>query len=356
LPTNNFRLPLADKHFFLILFYDPSVRTCNTTFPMHPNEPLLQSGFLFSSALPAAYRGMILADSVPGVVRGAGGEWVLQRVDQPGFSLRFHSFNILQPMEFLAQQGSDLLVSFLALKNNLHYSIKGLGSLFLRPGQFALLHGPATGLTAAFARSQEYQHLEVAWSADLVRPLLEHFPSLQRTFSIASLHPGFVGTPGAAAGSSALHLVQEILRPPIRSALRSLYFDVKVREYLLLLLAASDQQATSPASLPRADQEKLLSLAERLQTDTAEKFPIAHLAQDTGMNEMKLKTAFKALFGKGIFEYHMEARMQEAHRLLEETDLTTKAIAARVGYDLTTSFITKFREYFGYAPSQVSKR
>jgi AraC-like DNA-binding protein len=48
--------------------------------------------------------------------------------------------------------------------------------------------------------------------------------------------------------------------------------------------------------------------------------------------------------------------MQEAHRLLEETNLTTKAIAARVGYDLTTSFITKFREYFGYPPSQVSKR
>ena len=324
---------------------------------MHPNEPkLIEQGFLLSSTLPASYRGLVLADSVPQIAQGEGGEWILQRVDQPGFSLSFHAFNIFHPIEFLARQGSEILVAFLALKNNLQYSIQGLGSVFLRPGQFALLHGPATALTATFAQPQQYQLLEMAWSVDLVRPLLAHFPSLQPAFMSPSPRPFFIGRPGTAAGSSALHLAQEILRPPLRLPLRSLYFDAKVREYLLLLLAASDQAVLSPTSLTPVLQEKLVSLAERLRSNTAEKFPIAQLALDTHMNEMKLKTAFKALFGKGIFEYHLEVRMQEAHRLLEETDLTTKAIAARVGYELTTSFITKFREHFGYPPSQVSKR
>jgi len=323
---------------------------------MHPHEPLnLQSGFILSGILPVSYQGMVLPDSMPSVVQAPSGEWTLQQVEQSGYSIRFHSFNILKPMEILAQQTSDFLVSFLALKNNLHYSFKGLGSLFLRPGQFALLRAPSNGVTATFSQPHEYQHLEIAWSADLVRPVLPHFPSLQHSFSSLPTGQGFVGTATAVAAGSALRLVQEILRSPLRPPLRSLYFDLIVREYLLLLFAAADQPA-SPSGVTAENEEMLVALAERLGTKTAEKFPIAQLAHDTHMNKTKLQSAFKALFGKGIFEYHLEARMREAHRLLEETDLTTKAIAAKVGYALTTSFITKFREYFGYAPSQVIRR
>ena len=324
---------------------------------MHLDESThFQPGLHYTSHLPTAYTGIVLPGGSPSVVKGASGEWVLQRIDEPGFSFRLHSFSIDQPMEFRAQQRSELLVSFLALKNNLHYVIKGIGSLFLRPGQFALLHTPATELTATFARPNNYQHLEVAWSASMVRPFLTYFPSLQDSFRSASKGAGLVGTANTAAGSGALHLAQEMLHSRLAAPLRSIYFDLKVREYLLLLLVASDQKLSIPNSLAPAEEEMLVAISERLRENTAEKFPIVQLAQDARMNEMKLKTAFKSLFGKGIFEYHLEARMKEAHRLLEETDLTTKAIAARVGYELTTSFITKFREHFGYAPSQVVRR
>jgi AraC-like DNA-binding protein len=329
------------------------IATCS----MHPDElQLIPQGLLFSSTLPASYRGMVLANSTTQHARGDNGEWIFQRLDQQDFSLRFHVFDIFRPMDFLAQQGSDILVALLALKSNLHYSIQGLGSVLLRPGQFALLQSPATALTAHFEKSQEYQHLEIAWSADLLRPFLPRFPLLEPVLSPPTCHPFFVGTPGRAAGSDALHLAQDMLRPPVPPDTQSLYFNLKVREYLLLLLVASRQAAPSTVPLTQEQHGRLLRLAERLRTETAEKFPIAQLAVEAHMNEMKLKTAFKSLFGKGLFEYHLEARMKEAHRLLEETNLTTKAIAARVGYDLTTSFITKFREYFGYPPSQVSKR
>ena len=326
-------------------------------YPMRPNEAqLIKQGFHLSGALPASYRGLALADSTTLYARGAAGELVFQQVDHPHFSLRLHLFHLLQPLELLAQQVSDPLIALLALKNNLHYSIPGLGSVLLRPGQFALLHVPATELTVSFPQPQEYHHMEIAWSADVLRSLQAHFPLLQPALGVPSARPFFVGTPGRPAGSIALRLAQEILHPPLPQDLRSVYFEYKVREYLLLLLSMADQPAPPPTALTPEQHEQLVQLAERLRTHTAEKFPIAQLATDTYMNEMKLKTAFKALFGKGIFEYHLEARMQEAHRLLEETDLTTKAIAALVGYDLTTSFITKFREYFGYPPSQVSKR
>ncbi len=54
------------------------------------------------------------------------------------------------------------------------------------------------------------------------------------------------------------------------------------------------------------------------------------------MNEMSLKKAFKTLFGKGIFEYHMDERMKEAHRW--KNRILRKKPSPMV--TLTTRFIT----------------
>jgi AraC-like DNA-binding protein len=80
------------------------------------------------------------------------------------------------------------------------------------------------------------------------------------------------------------------------------------------------------------------------------------LAKEVGMNDYKLKIAFRQLFGMGLFEYHLGLRMNEARRLLEETNKPVKAIAKLTGYSRITSFITTFRKFFGYTPSSVRKR
>jgi AraC-like DNA-binding protein len=61
------------------------------------------------------------------------------------------------------------------------------------------------------------------------------------------------------------------------------------------------------------------------------------------------------VFGKAIFEYQLAARMEEARKMLLENELTTKAIAAKVGYKNTTSFISKFKDHFGYPPGAIQK-
>ncbi|WP_431213820.1 hypothetical protein ACQ86N_02670 [Puia sp. P3] len=190
LPTKNFRFLLASIFFSLHCSSRCTAMIFIVTCSMHPDElQLLSQGLLFSSTLPASYRGMVLANSMSQHARGVNGEWVFQRLDQQDFSLRFHVFDIFRPMDFLAQQGSEILVALLALKSTLHYSIQGLGSLFLRPGQFALLQSPATALTAHFEQSQEYQHLEIAWSADLLRSFLPRFPLLDSVLSPPAPHP-----------------------------------------------------------------------------------------------------------------------------------------------------------------------
>jgi AraC-like DNA-binding protein len=74
------------------------------------------------------------------------------------------------------------------------------------------------------------------------------------------------------------------------------------------------------------------------------------------MNTMKLKILFKKLVGWTIFQYHMDRRMKEAHRLLKDPENTTKMVAAIVGYKRVTTFITQFRQYWGFTPGEVQER
>lgn len=57
-----------------------------------------------------------------------------------------------------------------------------------------------------------------------------------------------------------------------------------------------------------------------LLSDLARPWTIADLARRTGLNEKRLKTGFRAAFGKPVYRFLQEARLSEARRLLEEED------------------------------------
>src|SRR5665213_1920466 len=291
-------------------------------------------GFQLAASLTLGYKGLLL----PGAeVRFAGGESgiiVLQDIIHPAFQIHFQNYDLLKPVRIPVVQEKAFLVAFLSLKNSIHYFIKGLGQFQLSQGQFALLHTLELDGLARFEKGGTYQSLEVVWSEELVKQALPHFPLLKPLFTGKGKSNSFyLNRPGQSAGTHALDIVQAILKSPHNDALSLLYFKHKVQEYLLSILTEAEKNPGLKIPLTHEEYEKVVSLAEKLVTHTDQHFPIATLAKEVQMNEMKLKQVFKELFGMGIFEYHLEARMKEAHRLLEETDHTTKAVASMVGYE-----------------------
>lgn len=312
--------------------------------------------FRLITSLPEDYRGMILRGADVITASSQEGLLIWQQLEQPKYSLIYSVLNCFRTIEINARQNKSVLVAFLALKNNIRYSIKGFGILQLYQGQFALLHTREHEVSSYFEKGKEYQSIEVSWSEEMVRQALPYFPFLQKLFSPEATKKSFyLQSPGRHAGAKALNLVNELLKTPYSDPLNQLYFEHKVREYLLLLLVEAGNKPSLKVKLTQDELDKIIALGERLSSEKDKKFPIAELAKELGMNEMKLKIAFKENFGKGIFEYHLDARMQEAQRLLHETDLTAKAIADMLGYNSTTSFITKFREYFGYPPGNITR-
>ena len=77
---------------------------------------------------------------------------------------------------------------------------------------------------------------------------------------------------------------------------------------------------------------------------------IQQLARKVALNEFQLKTGFKRLFGKSIYEYVRSIRMENARYMLEDNSLTIGQIAAMVGYVNTSHFARAFRGIYGVNP------
>ena len=79
-------------------------------------------------------------------------------------------------------------------------------------------------------------------------------------------------------------------------------------------------------------------------------FKITDLAQKVGINEFKLKHGFRILFKKGVHQYRLAVRLQQAKSKLEETDLTIEEIAYTVGFKSRDGFANAFKKEFKISP------
>jgi len=81
---------------------------------------------------------------------------------------------------------------------------------------------------------------------------------------------------------------------------------------------------------------------------------IAWLARAVGMNQCKLKKAFKAYFGSTIYALFQHKRMCAAKRLLRQHNVTETAIL--LGYSNISHFSAAFARQFGCLPSRIRQQ
>ena len=75
------------------------------------------------------------------------------------------------------------------------------------------------------------------------------------------------------------------------------------------------------------------------------------LAREVGINVTKLQAGFKKVFGKSIYQFHLELRLQIAAELHLTTDKTIEQIAARSGFNSPDAFTRCFRTKYDCPPT-----
>lgn len=103
-----------------------------------------------------------------------------------------------------------------------------------------------------------------------------------------------------------------------------------------------------------ADIKRLYKVKDQLLQNIEKAPTIAKLSNFSGMSETKLKRLFNQVFGKSIFKYFQNYRMQKAARLLNE-GLSVSEVGYQLGFSNLGHFTKVFEEVIGVKPKRYSK-
>ncbi len=87
-----------------------------------------------------------------------------------------------------------------------------------------------------------------------------------------------------------------------------------------------------------------------IEKEYAEDIHLELFSKKFYMTKEYILRKYKEKFGTGIYEHVMSMRMQEAKRLLTQTDGQIQEIAFRVGFNDNHYFSKAFKAYFGMSP------
>lgn len=137
-----------------------------------------------------------------------------------------------------------------------------------------------------------------------------------------------------------------------------LYLEGKSLELLCLHLAA---MGLDHCRLPQGqflnpdEKQKILKARDLLISDLQSPPSLEELSKMTCMPPAKLQAGFRQAYGKSVFDYFREYRMQKAMQLLDETRTNVSQTAWQVGYTNVSHFSEAFKKRFGILPKQYLK-
>ncbi len=132
------------------------------------------------------------------------------------------------------------------------------------------------------------------------------------------------------------------------------YFKLKCLE-LLLFFSIVKETKTESLSLSKKQVDIIENVKNDLINDLESKITIEELSDRYGISKTSLKNCFKEIYGKPIYKWRKEYRLDYACRLIEEGWLNISEISKKVGYSSPSKFGQAFKEHVGCTPSEYRK-
>ena len=134
------------------------------------------------------------------------------------------------------------------------------------------------------------------------------------------------------------------------------YQKIKTME-LLLYLGKTELISSQRLFEYKTEQIRVVrEIHDQLTRHMEQRITIEELSKKYLINPTTLKTAFKSIYGTSIAAHIKEHRMEQAAKILKETDESIAEIARAVGYDSQSKFTVAFKTYFEVLPKEYRKK
>jgi AraC family transcriptional regulator len=154
--------------------------------------------------------------------------------------------------------------------------------------------------------------------------------------------------------NSLLGLLREELMRPQASPLFVQALAQMIAVHIARSYGVLDEETHS--SSPSLPGYKLRQITEWMAEHLAEEFSLDRLAAQAGLSRFHFQRLFKAATGVSPSHYLIDLRMNEARRLLRETQMSVVDAALEIGYANPSHFARLFRRETGLSPSDYRRQ
>lgn len=199
--------------------------------------------------------------------------------------------------------------------------------------------------------------LSVQVSAEVITNLVQY---MGQEHTHAGVFPGRGGTYNGKISPAIRLILNQIMNCRYREQLKKIYLEGKILELIAVYLDETifeNGALHARTKLSAADIQSLHEAKRMLDNNLISPPTLGRLAKLVCLNEFKLKSGFKELFGLPVHAYIIDQRMELVLRfLMEDKKLKISEAILRAGYNDASHFAEKFREKYGINPSDVRKR
>lgn len=262
---------------------------------------------------------------------------------------------LAEQIEFHHQARASVLEMDYCQNGRIGWNMQGGGSVYLGPGDLCL-HSMASCADSKMVLPLGY-YQGISITVDL--QLLEtDCPAIleEAGFSAQQIRENFCAG-NKPAGIPASPATEAIFGPLCRApkALLLPYCQLKAQEALLYLLQLKPEGEKELTQYGSQQTELIKEIRDFLVQHLDQRFTIEELAKTYLINTSSLKSIFKAVYGMPIASYVKEYRMQQAMKLLRQTEDSIAVIAQKVGYETQGKFTKAFKERVQLLPKEYRK-
>ena len=227
---------------------------------------------------------------------------------------------------------------------------KGAYNLKLDEGKFLTLYNPEKHLTidASVAKNSkvisvlipivEFHKLFSSSSTDI--PFFENKSLNQKHYSENLI------------SNSILIVLNQIIKNDMDNSTRSLLYKAKIYELFSLIFKKTKEIDLDQCPFLNNDEnlKKIAKAKDVILKDIKNPPSLIELSKTIDLSLKNLKKGFKEIYGKPVYKYLFDFKMERAKQLLSNGNLNVNEVSYDLGYSSSSHFIAAFKKKFGITP------
>ena len=227
---------------------------------------------------------------------------------------------------------------------------KGAYNLRLDEGKFLTLYNPEKHLTIDASAAKNSKVISVLIPIVEFHKLFSSSSSNIPFFENKSLNQKHYSE--SLISNSILIVLNQIIKNDMDNSTRSLLYKAKIYELFSLIFKKTKEIDLDQCPFLNNDEnlKKIAKAKDVILKDIKNPPSLIELSKTIDLSLKNLKKGFKEIYGKPVYKYLFDFKMERAKQLLSNGNLNVNEVSYDLGYSSSSHFIAAFKKKYGITP------